>query len=163
MIPPRVEWSSSAWLHRFCLSSPWGCICKLDAAADYCFIRQLSHLKIGADHIAVLGRIALPAGQQLLKFHSELPQLFDLPIDALDLAPQLDLDVAAGQLTGIVNGQAALDLLQAEAKGLEAPDELQAPQALFSKQAVATLAATDRRQQSQVLVVAQGLDGQATA
>ncbi len=124
---------------------------------------QPSDLKIGADQFAVLGGIALPAGQQALEFLPELPQFPDLPIDPLDLAPQLDLDVAAGQLTGIVHGQAALDLLQAEPQGLEAADELQALQALFSKQAVTAFAAADRRQQAQILVVAQGLDRQAAA
>ncbi len=124
---------------------------------------QPSDVKIGADHRVILGWIALPARQQALQFLAELPQLLDLAIDPLDLAPQLDLDVAAGQLTGIVHRQAVLDLLQAEPEGLEPADELQALQALLGEEAVPAFAAADRRQQTQVFVVAQGLDRQATA
>lgn len=108
------------------------------------FHDQPSDLKIGADHCVILSGIALPAGQQALQFFSELPQLLDLTIDPLDLAPQLDSDVVTGQDAGVVHGQAALDLLQTESEGLEPADE---PQAL----------------QAQVLVLAQGLDRQATA
>ncbi len=57
---------------------------------------QPSDLKIGADHIPLLGGIALPAGQQALQFLSELPHLLDLAIDPLDLALQVLLDIAAG-------------------------------------------------------------------
>ena len=82
----------------------------------------------------------------------------DLAIDPLDLAFQLDRNIVTGQITGIVHRQAALDLLQAEPEGLELANELQAPQAFFSEQAVTAFAAADRRQQAQVFVVAQGLD-----
>ena len=85
-------------------------------------------MQIGADHIPFLGGIALPAGQQVLKFLPELSQLLDLAIDPLNLAPQLDLDVVAGELTGVMNRQATLDLLQAEPKRFEATDERQSAQ-----------------------------------
>jgi len=66
---------------------------------------QASDPEIGADHIPFLGRIALPARQQALQFLPELSQLLDPGIDPPDLPLQLDLDVSAGQIAGVVNRQ----------------------------------------------------------
>ncbi len=91
---------------------------------------------------------------------TQLPQAFvhqaDLP---LELAP----DVAAGKLAGSVNRQTGLEVLEAEAEGLEPPDEALAPQAFLREQPEATGAAAHRREQYEVFVVPEGLHRQATA
>lgn len=80
-----------------------------------------------------------------------------MEIDPLHLPLQLHVDVAAGQIAGVMHRQTALDLLQAESQGLEPADEFEPPQALLDKQPVAAFAATDGRQQAENLVLTQGL------
>jgi hypothetical protein len=100
-------------------------------------------LKAGTDSIAVLGGIWLQAVQQFLRFSREFSQLLDLALDYFDLVAELICDIAAGQLTGIINRQAA--------------------QAALIKQALTVLAAHHRLQEAEILVAAQGFDRQAAA
>jgi hypothetical protein len=61
-----------------------------------------------------------------------------------------------------VHRQTILNLLEAEAKALEPPDEFQVTQALLGKQPVATGAAAHRRQQPELFAAAERLHRQAT-
>jgi len=120
-------------------------------------------LKAGTDSIAVLGGIWLQAVQQFLRFSREFSQLLDLALDYFDPVAELICDIAAGQLTGIINRQAAGTLYQGEPQSFGPADELQAAQAALIKQALTVLAAHHRLQEAEILVAAQGFDRQAAA
>jgi hypothetical protein len=76
---------------------------------------------------------------------------------------ELICNIAAGQLTGIMNRQTAGTPYQGEPQSLWPADELQAAQAALAKQALTALAAHHRLQEAEILVAAQGFDRQAAA
>ena len=91
---------------------------------------------------------------------TQLPQPF---VHQIDLPLELPLDVAAGELPGIVHRQTLMNVIKSQTEALEPPDEFQAPQTLLTEQAVTAFAAAHRRQQDEIFVVAEGLDRQTTA
>src|SRR6266403_2019147 len=72
------------------------------------------------------GPLPVPVGQGAGQFVAILPELFQAPVELLELPPRDPPHLGAGRLAGLALLNDAADLVQREAHRLRLPDEVEA-------------------------------------